>query len=843
MGVRTPAHSIIRHLMWTRSGVVWATWRLRGIPYGYAAASTRQLARLHHRALLRALRGEALLVGLCAQQDPVSVAERMLAGIPVTRHQGWAEEVLLTLDALAEVPVGERAFWLSVPLAGGDVRQRASASLRAVSTELRDVLALPRRMPAQAEIEAALAAAARVEEALPAEFEAVPAGAAELAWMSMHAQLRGLRADTAIPREHSPDEPIAADRITGPSAFPDAVLDEGGRSDPAPEFSTGRNPFARRFLKVSSPAAEEASYQVLLALTGAPKDGWRVPGAEWIAHADAFDFPVDWAVRMQITSGGAVRRRNASAENALRDQIFQQHPDGETSLVPGAGQLGEAAESLRSYAESLASSEREVEVQATTILAVAGTDAVSAIQQAKTLRQRYALGEFAFDSPLGGQEPLWWAMQPGVVTERIVRELAQITTGRELATAVPLASSEIGDPRGLHLAENISSGRRAPVFLDPEGTIQADRSASIGLVAELGAGKSYAMKKIAGDVLDRGGRVFIIDRTEAREYARFARSLLPDHTVTVDLLRPAVSLDPLRVLGVDAGGGHVQSLFTAMLGIRPRDELGIELARLLAPERLRAEGIDGLPGLREAISGRGGITGRLGELMNTLASKDIGRVLFDPLLPALDLGARAIIPLTAGLALPGEHELAQRHLFAELPLEKLFGRAVYAFLTGLARQICFASDDFALFCADECHHITTSPEGRAHVLDFLRDGRKHNAAAMLASHDPWDFGDERARGLIPVRIVMRHSDAGLAERALAWLDRELPGDEALLRELMEDTSPAGADGTVPYERRGEAFLRDARQRIAKIRIIPPQRPARRAALSSTPAAREGAQPS
>nr|WP_244960826.1 ATP-binding protein [Pseudoclavibacter chungangensis] len=432
-------------------------------------------------------------------------------------------------------------------------------------------------------------------------------------------------------------------------------------------------------------------------------------------------------------------------------------------------------------------------------------------------------------------------MHPGAPTERLVRELAQITTGREFASAVPLVSTDLGDGAGLHLADNITSGRHGPVFLDLEGTIQANRSASIGLVAELGAGKSYTMKKIAGDLIDRGGRVFIIDRTEAREYAKFAGSLLPDQTALVDLMHPTASLDPLRIFGVREGARHVQSLFSAMLGVRPRDELGVELARLLSPENVATLGVTSLGSLRAVLAGSepGSNGARLHGLMSMVAEKDLGRVLFDDSLPPLDLRARAIIPLTAGLPLPSEHELDNKHLFDELSLEKIFGRAMYAFLTGLARQICFSTAQFTMFCADECHHITTSPEGQAHVLDFLRDGRKHNAVAVLASHDPHDFGDVRARGLIPIRIVMRHTDPELAERALDWLERGIASDARILTELTENVSPAGTDGRVAPDRQGEALLRDARQRIGKVRIVAPKRSERREMISTTPVGPDG----
>ena len=136
--MQNPVLAMTKHLTWTRSGVVWATWRVQGMPYGFAADATKQLARLQHQALFQGIRGEALLIGLCAYLDPVVVAERMLAGIPVDEHPEWAEEVVLTLDSLATIPVGERAFWLSVPLAGTNARHRLRSAAHAVESELRD---------------------------------------------------------------------------------------------------------------------------------------------------------------------------------------------------------------------------------------------------------------------------------------------------------------------------------------------------------------------------------------------------------------------------------------------------------------------------------------------------------------------------------------------------------------------------------------------------------------------------------------------------------------------------------------------------------------------------------
>ncbi|MGL1260138.1 hypothetical protein ACSTKG_00105, partial [Vibrio parahaemolyticus] len=78
----------------------------------------------HHQALFQAHRGEGLLLGLCADLDPVSVVERMLDGVRIDECPDWAREVELTLDALEQIPLGTRAFWLSVPLAAGSMKAR-----------------------------------------------------------------------------------------------------------------------------------------------------------------------------------------------------------------------------------------------------------------------------------------------------------------------------------------------------------------------------------------------------------------------------------------------------------------------------------------------------------------------------------------------------------------------------------------------------------------------------------------------------------------------------------------------------------------------------------------------
>lgn len=836
--MRIPATAMTSNLMWTRSGVVWATWRLQPLPFAYATSSTKQLVKAHHQALFQAHRGEGLLLGLCADLDPVTIVERMLDGVRIDESPDWAREVELTLDALEQIPLGTRAYWFSVPLAAGDIKARAMSALRSGDQALRDMLALPRQLPTQGEIDAATRMAKEIETRIPSAFQPTRATAAEQIWIALHSQQRGLSVDAVapVPPALGSEDGFEADAMAQfqmPSSMPNPWLDEGGQSDLTAKGAQFL-PFKRRYLKVHSPySGDVSSYQVLQALVAAPKAGWQSPGVEWIAHVDNLPLDIDWGIRMTVTGADEVKRRNKKAESALQEQYKQQ--EGTATITGGGSDLAQVAESLAAYHASLNRSDKEVEVQATMIFAVGADTAELAQAKARFVAAEYKRADFILESPLGVQEELWWAMLPGVPTSRVIRELTQITTGREFATGVPLVSNELGDEKGARFGENISTARHTPILRDADGSITADTSASFGVVAELGAGKSVLIKCELGDVVDRQGRIVALDRTEAKEYAAFARSLQPDTTTIVDLMAPEYSMDPLRVFGPRVGARMVQSLFAVMLGIRARDNRGVALSKLLEADYVAAHDITSLGRLVKHLkSFTSKETDELGDLINLVASKDIGEVLFDDGLPAVDLKSRALVFLTHGLSLPDKTELEHKHLYDEMPLEKIYGRAMYAMLMGVTREVCFMNPgELAGAAIDECHHVTASPEGERDLRIGIRDGRKHRAFFALGSHDPVDFGDVQTRGLLKTRYVMRQTDKELARRAVEWLTGE-PADAGMVKIVTEELSPLGQDGKVAPERRGEGLMNDQRGRIGKFRKTLPERPDRREAVLSTP---------
>ena len=846
MSFRNPIQHLHSNLLWTRQGTVWGLWRLNPIPYGFGNLEEKQRVLLAHQHLFRALPGESLLLGLCADLDPAAVVERMLEGLDLSSCQSYLEEIELTLAELEEMPVGERAFWLAVPLRNATSADRMKTRLASVDAVLREQLALPTRYPSQEEIEGWQQSADAVLESIPAVFAARNATAAELAWITAHHHSRGLGIDKGVPGTKAIEQAVTRSACYLPVPW----LDEGGRSDRDPkDKSARRSPFAHRYLKVASEATDgQASYQVLMAMTGTPVGGFAFPGAEFISYLDRLPVDADWAMRLTISPASKVGRRNRRAETNLKEEFKQQ---GEGASITGSStKLDRLASDLGEYHAALNASEREVEVQATVIVAVGAATPEEAEADARYVARHYADREFKLTPPLGHQEELWAAMMPGTALTRDVQRFHQVTTGRYFSMGVPLVSDDLGTETGFQIATNISSTRRAPVYMDIGGLMEQDGSGSFGVTGENGSGKSTFLKIIAGNVYDRGGQIMAVDRSDNLEWAALGTLLTASDggsATVIDVADPQWSLDPMRLFDSGEAFRITQSLCAVMLGIQPQSPRGALLGRLLREDYRAEHGIDSLNALRLHLeAGTSGLAAEhqqacreIGFLMSNMASTDLGRVMFDPTLPPLQIQSRCLVFCTHGVDLPTADELNSESLKAEMPVEKIIGRGIYALIVAICKAVGFADDSQeSLFIVDEAHHATGSPETVKEIRDIVRYGRKHKHAVGLGSHDASsDFGPQELQALIPVRFVFRSRDEGMARRNLKWLG-SMDQDE-WVEMVMEDMSPMGVDG-VPLERRGEALMRDARGRIGKIQARLPRSEARRKAVLTTPPKRRTA---
>ena len=120
LGSRVPYTDLTGQLAWTYSGRVWAGWRITTpLAYGERGVADKEKVADTHRMLWQSLGGETVIQGLVTNIDPEVTVRRMLA-----RHApevwesvpGALAEAEATLDQLQDIVLGERTFWLWVPL-------------------------------------------------------------------------------------------------------------------------------------------------------------------------------------------------------------------------------------------------------------------------------------------------------------------------------------------------------------------------------------------------------------------------------------------------------------------------------------------------------------------------------------------------------------------------------------------------------------------------------------------------------------------------------------------------------------------------------------------------------
>ena len=839
---QVPYTDLHGQLAWTRSGRVWAGWRITN-PLAYTQQPIKDKERVAdaHRALWQSLGGEAVIQGLVTNIAPETTVRRMLA-----RHapEAWHKypdavaEAEATLDQLQDIVLGERSFWLWVPLRnlGRDV---VGTPARAAMRNLKDRAAMPIEDVRAQEIAERQRQADELGALIPQVFAPRPTTPAERMWVWAHACTRGLWS-TPPQTTEEPDE-----RVHSGCAVTEPILDVGGRTDEQDSKGGLQNPLSRRFVKVIDPAAQDlgypASYQSMLAVRDLPIQGMAFPGSEYLGLIDNFGVMADWTVRIQVNARDKVLKETQKAVRQLHDQYQQQE-----SADSGQHALDLSAGMLHSYQEIFTNNPDELEVKHTTILTVAGADGDECQGSARQLTAAMKGLNIKLDRPLGrDQSALWWGATPDTPTNHVTRRYTQRTTASDFALTVPFISTRVGDSRGWLAGFN----RSVPTMTSAVHLALMDAplnggSSSLGIGGELGSGKTYFLKELAGYTVDDGGQVVTIDNTTEGEWGHFAGAVTD--SLVVECQQPTMSMDLLRILGHEQGCGPMLAFLTALLQVGVNSDKGIVLASVLTPTYLEDHELFSVAAvMRHLIAGECDMEGisrestiAVGNHMRTHAARPYARVIFDDDLPAVSLQAPFIVFRTNGLKLPDREELSNAHRFEQMSPDRLFGRAYYALLAHAVYEISNADRSrFTLFPVDEAAGLTLSPEGEAVVIRFIREGRRGNQAAALGSQNPAaDFGSETLKELLVYRVMMRMTSTPLAEANLQWLglDPHDPSFRADVERLTKSTSPKGEDGKVPPHRRGEGILRDTTPRIAWWQVRQPGNAERRAALESDP---------
>lgn len=848
-----PFRALVGNLAWTHDGTVWAVWRIEPIPYRYASDNDKVSYGRVVANLLRSLRGEPLLLSLCGRLD----AHDHIVPQRHPMHREITEGYLRVLDTY---DLRERSYWLALPLPHRSGWATAGSVTSAASSLVARSFGLTPPMPSVAEVRRRVDQATRVSRAAAG---LVPATPEEILWIHRRAARRGSPSEPSLHRARRAryaEATVRGNRLRSPSfaSLGQVHFDESGRTD-AGRDAKFRNPFLNRYLKVTTPDGG-VSYQAFLVLADLP-ESWPFPGGEWLAamHEDT-GFPIDWAVRARINPGTEAKRKVTRKRRQLADQIGEfsaaendDSPEAEALpswVTAGQRQLAEEQAALDAHGA-------EVEYEATVVLSVWGNSVDECEEYAEAIRSSFS-DELTAVRPTGDQLACYAAMLPGITSPRVIGDYTQYLLADDLAKAMPFVGGRLGDQSGQILGLGIDAGTQVPVRLNLTDWTSRDISASMGLFAELGAGKSVTLKKILADVAADGGRTIGWDRTRGREQVTFLAAAFGEgdagprgsrdiaRVQVADLANPtSFSLDPLRVLRGPAAATAAETFISQLLGVEATSEAGTILAEVI--DKVVTADHPSMSALISALQDMSDLppAAQLARQLRAAARRGGTGVIFDPDVPPLDMSADHIVFATHGMSMPKRHELRSDRQLTRLPFAALFGHAVLTLSAVLAKAIAFEDARFVLVHADECYWLTREGEGSPGydtTLELIRDGRKNNAGLLLAGHDPEDTGNETLLGLLSAVFLGRQRNHNLATRyvrAIGITDGQLA--ERMAATITNDlsplthTDPATGDMIVEPGREGE-FIARIHNRIGMVKVLEPPVDRIRRAIRTTPTA-------
>lgn len=804
-----PVQAITGPVVWGSDGSAWACLQVE--PFGYPHRSVTDAQEVHARtvAALLALPHHSLVLSLVHRLAPADIEQRIRGRVDREAAPGWGGYARRTSSRInGDGGVFDRLLVLAVRLPQPGRSGGLADRLRTAASDVAAGFGTPHAPPTRSRVENACSQAAGLGEQLSQHVQLHPLTSEQVRWVFQHSLLRGL-ADPPLPRPGGVERrTMAVVRLDR-----DAVYWEGGQPD-----DPGR-PRHRRYLRVDHPD-HGVGYQTFSCLAETPV-AWTFPygTGEWLWHLDdQVPFPVDWGLRVERVDNETARRRALRAKRNLVGQL--EEPGGDPAGP--ATTLMSAAEVVDEQRSRLETNPAMPAFRATTIVALGNRRLDVLERQADMVESTFRVAEHNFYRPTGAQLSCYTALLPGSSAPPVVGEYAQDLLPDGLASAMPFAGSGVGDPEGMLLGHSLDVRYPQPVFLDPaHGPRDLNRSGSIAVVGELGAGKSFLAKTLAVNTVAMGGQVVAVDRTETGEYAGLAEVSTGSSQVVEVSDRAAVCLDPFQVFDNDElrlryGVGFI----TLLTDTPPASTAGTRCYRAAQTALEHAAETGQPPRLADVVHhlDHNGDDDGLAERLRALSDLSYARLVFGGEHPTLDLAADYICFHVPGLKLPNRKTARDE----QLPEEQA-GQAILYLLAAFSRRVLFRTQGrFAALLLDEAHALTSNPQGRGLISDLIRDGRKHYAAVWAFSQLPTDLtgdADEEALdSLLGYRVVFRQARQ-TAAAALAFLG--------------SDDQDTNLD-TVTGLGTGECLLRDLTGRIGLVQIIPPDDPATLAVFSTTP---------
>lgn len=497
-------------------------------------------------------------------------------------------------------------------------------------------------------------------------------------------------------------------------------------------------------------------------LTVGQMHGLQIPEIDdpWVQHSDRLAASVEWSARIYVRRPEEVQGELARQMNKVRSQVRHYTDEHELeppqSLARQASRVLEIDDEMTSGFTALAT-----RVRSWWRLAVSGPTERDALRLAQQLLELYK-PKVAIEHP-----EAQYALAREFIPGESLASSAYLRRGSVVwaAAAVPTATAEVGDRRGILLGETCTATRR-PVAWDPWMAQEIrDGSGLTAMVAGLGGGKSFLGGGIVYKTLRAGAHWTLLDPSgplarlcdlpELRPYAR------PINLLNAE---PGI-LNPYRVVAepqfehfVDeedperawrrekalAAATRRRLVLDVLTGLLPYDIARMPQTRIVLLRAVRMVGgrQDADPSvvfeaLRRDASEHHEHAVVVADFLDEMRER------MQLLIPEQDADPygetrddRLTVLTMAGLTLPKDGVGREHWTDAEALGVEMLNLA--AWLT--QRSIYERPKDLRKgVWIDEAFFLSEVPTGRVLMNRFARDSRKWNVRVMLSSQIPADF--------------------------------------------------------------------------------------------------------
>jgi hypothetical protein len=577
-----------------------------------------------------------------------------------------------------------------------------------------------------------------------AGLEGRPATAEEMAWLMHRSCSLGLPAPRNLPAV-----PGAAWEPEDLASFTDAADFHQEPYSPTVTVRgrTGSNAGIKRHVAV---------------LTVGLMHGLQIPEVDdpWVQRADRLPASVEWSARIYVRRpeevSGELQRQMNKVRSQVRHYTDEHELEPPQSLTRQASRVLEIDDEMTSGFTALGT-----RVRSWWRLAVSGPSEREALRLAQSLLDLYK-PKVAIEHP-----EAQYAIAREFIPGEALSSSAYLRRGSVLwaASAVPTATAEVGDRRGILLGETCTATRR-PVAWDPWMAQELrDSSGLTAMVAGLGAGKSFLGGGIVYKTLRAGAHWTLLDPSgplaalcelpELKPYARGINLLNaqpgilnPYRVVAEPLIEHFVDEeDPERAWRREkalAAATRRRLVLDVLTGLLPYEVAKLAQTRIVLLRAVRTVGgrFDAHPGqvfeaLRRDASEHhehavvvADFLDEMRERMSLLIPEHNA----DPYDEQRD--DRLTVLTMAGLNLPKDGVGREHWTDAEaLGVEMLnlaawlTQRSIYEHPKDLRKGVWI----------DEAFFLSEVPTGRVLMNRFARDSRKWNVRVLLSSQVPADF--------------------------------------------------------------------------------------------------------